>query len=514
MDVSGLFDYQKPVAVRLLEILESNGSALDGSDMGTGKTFVAAAVARALNVGTLVVCPQISITPWKRCASVLGTDYDALNYEMLRTGNTPFGRWENPRPKVLERYLECTQCQLKVNLENPFSCPHQPNGIHCVNVKTVPHKHGKFYWHEGIKLLIFDEVHRAGGQDSLNADMLIAAKRQGIKTIGLSATAADSPLNFKALGYLLGLHALVDRNGGEQPGFWRWAARMGCRKSPFGGLKFSGNENFRRIKMGELHSQIFPSRAIRVKISDLPKGTFPDVQIRCELYDLPNWQRINELYAEMADALKELEMRKKQDLNLEHPLTRLLRAKQEIELLKAPVFEELTHQGHENGKTVGVFVNFTQTIDELSKRLKTDCRIDGTQIGPAGQRRRQEYIDRVQADLERTILLNNQAGSISISLQDLTGRFPRLGLVSLPNSASMFRQLCGRFPRAGGKSPSLYRVILAAGTCEEKGHAKLAQKLNQMDVLNDFDLNVSNLPLTRASLDEIFRLTGEESVAS
>jgi len=504
IDPSNLLPYQIPAATQLLRTLIRNGAALDGSDMGTGKTYVSAAVARALDVPTLVVCPQISITAWHRCAEFLGTEYDALNYEMLRTGGTPFGQWEHPRPKVMEKFYECTECQLKVNPKDPFSCPHRSSGIHCVKTKTVPHKHGKFIWHEGIKLLIFDEVHRAGGQDSLNSDLLVAAKRQGIKTLCLSATAADSPLNFKALGYVLGLHSLIDRNGGEQPGFWRWAGRMGCRKSPFGGLAFMGNENFRRIKMAELNKELFPSRGVRVKISDLPPGSFPDVQIQAELYDLPGWVRVNELYAEMDDALKELEMRKAQDLNLEHPLTRLLRAKQEIELLKAPVFEELTKQGHEAGKTVGIFVNYTQTINELAKRLKTDCRIDGTQVGEAGHRRRQEIIDRVQADLERTILLNTQAGGVSISLQDITGRFPRLGLVSLPNSASGFRQLCGRFPRAGGKSPSIYRIILAAGTCEESTHKRLSQRLNQMDALNDGDLWSSNLPLERRSLDEIF----------
>lgn len=168
-----------------------------------------------------------------------------------------------------------------------------------------------------------------------------------------------------------------------------------------------------------------------------------------------------------------------------------------------PIFEELARNGLENGKTVGLFVNYTQTIDELCKRLKTECRVDGSQIGPKGQALRQSYIDRIQSDQERLIVLNNQAGGVSISLQDVTGKFPRLGLVSLPNSATMFRQLCGRFPRAGGKSPSLYRVVLAAGTVEVKQHERLAQKLNQMDALNDGDLWAANLPLTKHSLEDL-----------
>lgn len=502
IDPSGLYPYQVGPATALLRTLARHGTALDGSDMGTGKTFTAGAVIRALNLPTLVVCPQISITPWKRAATHLGTSFDVLNYDMLRMGTAPYGSWENPRPKVRPRFYQCSECQLKVELEKMFKCPHHHLGIHCLVEKAEPHDYGKFIWHDGIKLLVFDEVHRCGGMDSLNADMLIAGKRQGIKILGMSATVADTPLNLRALGYVLGLHQLI----GRENSFWQWAGRNGCRKSSFGGLAFTGSANYRRIKMAELHGEIFPEHGARIKITELPPGTFPEVQIRAECYDLKEADRINELYAEMDGAIVELNERKAMDRDLEHPLTKLLRARQEIELLKVPIFEELAQSGLENGRTVGIFVNFSQTIDELCRRFKTTCRIDGTQRGVAGQRRRQEIIDRVQADQERLIVLNSQAGGVSISLQDMTGQFPRLGLVSLPNSAFMFRQLCGRFPRAGGKSASLYRVVLAAGTVEEKQHKRLAEKLDQMDAINDADMWTANIPLKKHSLDKLVEM--------
>lgn len=499
IDPTGLLWYQQGPATDLLRTVNRIGAALDASECGVGKSYTAGAVIRALNLPTLVLCPKISVTSWLRVGEHLGTSFDAAGYEAIRTGNTPFGQWENPRPNVRPRYFQCTECQLKVELEKMFKCPHQHLGIHCLIEKVEPHDYGRFIWYDGIKLIVFDECHRVSGTDSLNADMLVAAKRQGIKVLALSATVADSPLHFRALGYALGLHQLI----GKENSFWQWANRMGCRKSPFGGLAFQGNENYRRIKMAELSAQIFPSRGVRVRISELPPGSFPDVQIRAELYDLKEADRINELYAEMDDAIQQLNRLKALDKNLEHPLTKLLRARQEIELLKAPLFEQAAKDAIENGRTVGVFVNFTQTIDALAKRLKTDARIDGTQVGPAGARRRQDIIDRVQSDQERLVLLNNQAGGVSISLHDLTGQFPRLGLVSLPTSATMFKQVCGRFPRAGGKSPSLYRVVLAANTVEEKLHKRLSEKLNQLDALNDSDLFAANLPLNRFSLDQI-----------
>jgi peroxiredoxin family protein len=438
----------------------------------------------------------------------MGTEFDVLNYEMIRTGKTPFGTWENMPTEKSESFLECSECQLKIDLAKPFSCPHHPAGIHCAISKTRPHNYGKFFWNSNIRLLILDEVHRCGAVDSLNSDMLVGAKIAGIPVLGLSATVADSPLNFRALGYLLGLHHLVDRKDANLPGFYRWANRLGCRKSPFGGLQFMGNEEFRRHKMAQLHQEIFPSRGERVRIEELGDA-FPACHITAELYDLKESGRIDELYAEMDDAIRELNERKLGDRSVELPLTKLLRARQEVELLKAPLFEEIANEAIASGRTVGIFVNFTATLDALQKRLKWKCRIDGHQRGKSGQTQRQGFIDDIQADRERGILLNNQAGGVSISLHDLTGKYPRGGLVSLPNSASAFRQVCGRFPRAGGKSKSFYRVILAANTVEVKTHRQLSQKLNQIDALNDGDLWAANLPLSSHSLDALtnFNLT-------
>lgn len=502
MNADGLIPYQIPAAEALLRAIAQHKAAVDCSDMGVGKTFTALSVMRELNCPTLVICPKISITSWKRAGEHMGVEFDALNYEMIRTGHTPFGTWENMPPEDRESRLECSECQLTLDLQQPFSCPHHPAGIHCAIIKKKEHDYGKFLWNRNIRLLVFDEVHGCGAVDSLNSDMLVGAKIAGIPVLGLSATVADSPLNFRALGYVLGLHHLVDRKDANLPGFYRWANRLGCRKSPFGGLQFMGNEEFRRHKMAQLHQEIFPSRGTRIKIADLGDA-FPECQITAELYDLKESGRIDELYAEMDEAITELNERRARDAALELPLTRILRARQEIELLKVPIFEEVAQEAIASGRTVGIFVNFTATLDALQKRLKWRCRVDGSQRGVAGQRRRQEMIDDIQADRERGILLNSRAGGVSISMQDLTGKFPRAGLVSLPNSASMFRQLCGRFRRQGGKSKSFYRVILAANTVEVKTHRQLSQKLNQIDALNNGDLWAANLPLTSRSLDAI-----------
>lgn len=506
MNRAGLLDWQGAAAETLLEAQTKHGGALDASDMGTGKTAQALAVVRELDRPTLVVCPAVSMTGWRSMGARLDVKFSCLNYEMLRTGRTPFGEWENPQPKTREKIYVCETCQQKFKASelgpSMRPCPHHYSGIHCLVVKTKPHNFGKFRWNTEIKQLVFDEVHRCSALDSLQSDMLIAAKRQRIPTIGASATAAESPLDLKALGYVLGLHSLIDTGSG--PGFFKWAFAKGVRKHPMGGFHFALGEERKKEVMGALHAEIFPGRGCRVRIDDLGVA-FPEVQITAELYDLKEAGRIDQLYAEMDDAIRFLNDERKLDVAPEHPLTALLRASQEIELLTVPVYLELVSDALAQGLHVAIFVNYRRTVDELCKRLKTDCRIDGSQIGERGARERAGNVDRFQEDKEPVIVATHAAGSESISLQDVRGVFARLGLVAPGNNARRVRQIMGRLRRATGRSKAFYRFICIAGTVQEKIHKALSSKLNCMDALNDADLTAANLPLTRHALSDIFK---------
>lgn len=494
MNTAGLKPHQGPAAEHLLACIKRYGAALDGSGMGTGKTYVSGAVLRALDLPSLVVCPDVAKTGWQRAGEHLGVEFDVIGYEMLRTGRTPFGRWQFPKTGPLKTRLKCLTCQCWVEKDTP-PCPYQPAGIHCVETKTVPHNYGRFIFHSAVKAAVFDEVHRCKATDSLNAEMLIAARRQGLRVVGLSATAGDNPLDFKALGYALGLHELD-----EGLRFWTWVRRWNCRPSPHGGLYFAGKEDERKRVMARLNEEIFPEHGIRIKTSELPD--FPECQITAELYDLNEGKAIEKLYEQMDDSIRAL--RDKASADKQTHLTMILRALQEIELLKVPIFVQLTEDANDQGYSVVNFVTFTQTLDELCKRLKTECRIDGSQVGTAGQKRRQRCIDSFQAGTDRRLVANSAAGGICISLHDTVGDSPRLGLVSPCSSAVNIAQVFGRLPRIGAKSKSLYRVILAAGTREVNTHRRLVTRLNQQDAFNDGDLLASNLNLTDHELSDIF----------
>lgn len=498
IDEKKLRPHQVAPAKWLETVLQLNPSAVDFSDTGVGKTYVAAAVANSLRLPTCVVCPKIAITSWHRAAAHFNDKFSVINYESIRTGRTPFGKWSNQDQVEQARteYFVCQCCQQQVDVEKETPCYAHHLGIHCIEKRVRQIFYGAFSFSPGIQLLVFDEAHRCGGLDSLNAEMLIAARRQGIRTLALTATAASTPLQMRALGYALDLHGdkfPALKNGKWQKTFHAWAHAHGCRRiPPLPGLRWAVGAATQNEIMSGLRSQIIPARGVRVTTDSIPG--FPEREITAELYDIEHPESIDRLYSEMADALRILETKKSNDICPSHPLTIQLRARQRIELLKIPIAVELAEDYMAKGYSIAIFINFRQTLDELRQRLKCDCFIDGSAEGTAN---RQQNIDRFQANNSRLILVNNEAGGICVSLQDLSGNHPRGGLVMPPQSAVTFRQLVGRLHRDGGKSKCFYRVMFAAGTIEDQVHRSLRAKLNNLDALNDSDFQPDNLRLTK-----------------
>ena len=217
-----LYSRQDQHVDELIGVLQKHGSALDSSETGTGKTITGAEVARRANGNVLVVCPKAVIPTWQRELSERGVkSFDVVNYEKLRTGKTPFGKWDKK----------------------------------------------KWVWTLPPSLIILDEAHKCSGIGTQNAKMLIEAKdRFGV--LMLSATIANSPLQMRAAGWLLGLHMMGN--------FWSWAVKNGCAKNRWNGIDFVGNES--HVKA--IASQMSP-RCARMKTSELAEH-FTDTQIITE----------------------------------------------------------------------------------------------------------------------------------------------------------------------------------------------------------------------------------------
>jgi hypothetical protein len=485
LDLSKLKPHQVEALPHLLSCVNLYRTTLDLSSTGVGKTYVTCAVARTLDLPTLVIAPKVSLTAWRRVAEYFGDKHSVINYEKLRTGRTPFGWWDNTPPPGWEReeFYICQCCQRPVDFDNYDPCYCHPLGIHCIVTKKRKWDYGDFHFHKGVKFVIFDEMHRCNAVNGLNAKMLIAAKRQDIRIHGMSATAGLSPLHMQALGYACGLHSLAD--------FYDWARRHGCMNDRrFGGFVWLQTPTRQMEIMKQIGDNLVPKMGIRLRAEDIP--SFPECSVSAELYDLEENKLVDELYEEMSEAIAELDSRSERDVCTDHPLTKILRARQRLELLKVPIAVELAKDYQAKGYSVVIGANFQQTVAELRRRLGWSCFIDGT---PAGVKLRQQSIDDFQANKETGMVMNIKAGGICVSLQDLHGDHPRIGLAFPSTSAVDMIQFFGRLPREGAKTKSHYRVLLAANTVEEQIQKKFNSKTNNLSALNDRDLLPDNMPI-------------------
>ncbi|MBQ4593137.1 MAG: hypothetical protein IJA81_00735 [Akkermansia sp.] len=350
--------------------------------------------------------------------------------------------------------------------------------------QAVCRKHGTYFeWLlPADALIVFDECQKCKGLKSLNSGLLIAARRQHFRILLCSATAASNPLEMKALGFALGLHALCD--------FYTWARRHGVVDGFFG-LQFNGEPD----ALKRIHESIFPHKGSRMTIANIP--SFPATMIEATPIETGKAKSIQRVYDNLKRQMKEAQRHDDRDTlhSLAHnlnarsvtALTIQLRARQEIELLKADAMVAMAKDAVEEGMSVVLLVNFDATIEHLAAALNAH---DSILRGGQSPTERQRVIDRFQANECPVVIANMQAGGVGVSLHDPKGIRPRLSLISPSFSAQDLRQALGRVHRAGGAA-SVQKILFAADTVEEYTADICATKLANIDLLNDGDLTSS-----------------------
>lgn len=443
-----MIPYQICPLRHLVRAIRTYRGALDASDTGTGKTYVALAAAIVLQRPLYVVCPKSVRPSWIRAAQHFGiTDLTVCNYELLRRGNQPA--------------VVIGGSKGKESL-----------------IWTIPTN----------TIIVFDECHRMKDHRTWNCELGLAALRQGYAVLGLSATGADNPLQMKFIGMLTQLFK-------TEKDFWTWTLENACSKGRWG-MEFSGGT--RELK--QIHHQIFPLHGSRIRIADLGDA-FPETQITAECYDVNGaGQDIDRIYDDMADELDRIEAKVQSDSNKQACiLTAILRARQKAEILKVPAAVEMIQDAVEEGMSVAVFVNFDDSIEALAAKLKTDCLIRGGQSAKV----REENIQSFQS-LRQPRLAIVFPGP---SAQDMKQAFGRVHRAVVKGGLPPIAPVSGSKPspiilcniRAGGVgislhdesgSKSLQRVFFAAGTIEERVCEQFQEKLKRIDTLNDGDLSL------------------------
>lgn len=419
-----LYDWQEPSAALVQASLVKYGVMADGSEMGTGKTIKTIVVAKRLQKPIFVVCPKAVVLDWQEWAGRVGVPCTAVSYETLRTGKTPHGRWAAHTTKTVT--VKGQKKTKKVPVLFEFTLPKNA-------------------------LLVFDEAHKLSGLDTQQSRLLIAAKNQGYMTLLLSGTLFDSPLKCRAAGYALGCHNLLN--------FWQWAKKYGVREGMFG-MVFKPKNETTEEAMARLRLSL-GDKFTRVRKSDVPG--FPDKQI------VP-------VYAptiEMPD-----------DETLDGGRYGY-EARMHVELLKVPSLVYRANDLLEEGHSVTIFVNYSDTLNALREEFPDAAIVCGGQSSTE----RKSNIDRFQHNHTHVALVMIQAGGTGTNFHDLHGR-PRSSLICPGNNPVDFLQAIDRIHRTGALSPATIYVVYAAGVpVERRMRHMLEQKLGNLSALNDTDFD-------------------------
>lgn len=420
-----LFPPQEKSKEHLLGVIKATGAALDASATGTGKTVKAVEIARELGLPTVVVCPKAIICSWKATFEKQGVPFlDIINYEKLRTG----------KPAYIQKIRK------------------------------------RFQWDSTQRFfVIFDEVHKCKGLYTQNASLLSSAKAAGFPILMLSASAIENPTNMRSIGYALGLHRLVD--------FFRWAQMHGCGFDAYNKLIFKGNP---QIHLTKLNKTLFPAHGHLLSREDMGEY-FSQTRIVTDPIDFGSNEELKRLCDELEAELQNLGEKEASDGDDVLPITRILRLRQRIELLKVPVIAKMVADYREEGSSVAVFLNFRDSVEALGKRLQEPfVRVEGGQSANA----RQQAIDAFQHNRVGVILANIAAGGVGISLHDEHGGHPRVSLISPTYAPTDLIQALGRIDRAGAQTDSVQRILLVEGTIEERVAKVVAQKIAGINIIN------------------------------
>ena len=436
------FDWQKPLIAKQSDTLKKNRVFLCSAHTGSGKTVMALQTVKDLGIPTLIVCPKIAISQWLSTAQ----------------------RMDVPENLILG----------VVNPENLIASKKN---------KFYRHDEGWLIGHDTPSLLVWDEVHRScSGADSKSALALArwCSKKmpEGNKVLAMSATPFETPLKLRALGYLMGFHRFVERD------FYDWCRKHACSMVPIGRYprirqvfafttnKARAEEVMRIIRrdMGERFLSIGPD--------EIPG--FPDEVKEVCLVDLAkkDHDALVRAYEEMPPQMQHMS---------QDDMVKTLRLRQQAEWCKASVLAEMAANYVEDGYSVFIAISFSDSRrrieDELTKRGVKYASIYG------GQRdsERQAGIDSFQRNETHVMVGMMQACSVALSLHDELHERPRVSLISPSYSASDVIQALGRIRRVGGTTAT-QKIVLAAGSVEERVAEAVQRKIDCIGTLSDQDL--------------------------
>jgi superfamily II DNA or RNA helicase len=429
---AGLRPYQKPHAANVLRALTYNKGALDASDTGVGKTYTTLAVARIFGCVPLVIGPKGVRSGWEDASKVMGVPVQFINYEKARRESHGLG-YEKEMFKRMD--------------------PSQPEGPDNPLVRC-----GSYWvWNNQYQMMVFDEAHLCGGSTTITGKLLRSSRKAADFVLALSATAADSAMQMKNIGQMLGLF--------DGKGYYSWVQRCGAEFDYTGErLTWTDDVEKQRKSMAKIHHQIFPSRGARLRRSDIPD--FPETLIDTLLLDPES--KIDDADQEPVDLADRTALRQE----LEDEI-----AKQLVPIIKRDI---------DAGYPVSVFLNFRDSLDYLAQEFSIDCAIiDGRQVGDKGDAERAKIGKNFREMKLPLVLVNCAAGGAGLNLQTPV---EGTSYIIPSESGRQMKQVIGRRHRLGGAFSRQYFCGLR-GTYQETNLKNNQTKIRNIDALNGDELD-------------------------
>lgn len=410
---------------------KSNTNTLDTSHVGTGKTIVACHLAKALDRPVAVLCPKAVIPSWERELAECGIEpLFVLNYEKIRNGKT---EWMSKRGKKIMTW-------------------HLPSDT----------------------LVLVDEIHKCKGPFTLNSQLLISLVLQHYAVHGMSATAAEDPTEMRPLGFALGLHSL-NKPKDDLKSWFGWMMQYGCSQN-----EWKAWELRKQSKLHDLNKVMYEKNVKRLTVNDFP-DSFKNNRVFHEMVGFTSASKIAKAYRDLGitpDIITKL-LEDGTVGDSEWVLVNLLRARQLAESLKAKEMAEMAGEHVEQGHSVVLFVNFSDTATVLSEMLGCPAIVGGQK-----PEERQQIIDSFQNDEEHVIVVNIAAGGTGISLHDINGDRQRVSLISPTFNVKDHLQALGRIHRNGAKSDAIQKILIAAGSVEERVMEVIERKSENLHTLH------------------------------